>query len=195
MRLRRTLGALAAIALLLAAGCSDDDPTAADDAGHDAGHNAADVSFATQMIPHHDQALRMVAMTEGRDLSPDFEQLTSHIHDAQQPEIETMTAWLEEWGEDVPSGHAHHHGMDMSGLEGTAGMMSEEDLADLDAAAPSTFEQMWLRMMIEHHEGAIEMARTEIAEGEYGPAVDLAESIVESQTHEIEEMRAMLGAA
>ena len=190
MLLRRALPALTALLLLLAAGCGDGDGDGDASAGDGEEHTSADVAFAQAMIPHHEQALQMVAMTEGRDLSPDFAHLTEHVHDAQQPEIETMSGWLEEWGEDVPGLHAHHHGME--GMKGMAGMMTEDDLAALDAAGRSGFERMWLQMMIEHHEGAVEMARTEIAEGEYGPAVDLAESIVESQTHEIDEMRAML---
>lgn len=184
---RTLLTALAAAALLLS-GCSGDDTGSADD-----GHNDDDVAFATRMIPHHEQALLMVAMTEGRELSADFERLTEHIEEAQQPEIETMSGWLEEWGEDVPSGHQHHDGM--AGSDGMAGMMDEDDLDALEASDRSAFEQMWLRMMIEHHEGAVEMAQTEVEDGSYQPALDLAESIAESQTAEIEEMREMLGAA
>lgn len=184
MRLRHVLPVLLTLALL-ATGCGDDDTQ--EPVG--GGHNAADVAFATDMIPHHEQALQMVEMTEGRDLSPDFEHLTGHVHDAQQPEIETMTGWLEDWDEPVPSGHVHHEGMDMSG------MMTEDDLADLDAAGRSSFERMWLRMMIAHHEGAIEMSRTELDEGSYGPALELARSIVDAQSHEIDEMREMLNAS
>lgn len=181
-RRRTVLSTVAALALAFAlAGCGDSD----DSAGSDS-HNDADVAFATQMIPHHEQALQMVAMTEGRDLSDDFAQLTTHIHDAQQPEIETMTGWLEAWGEAVPSGHTHHEGMDMSG------MMSEDDLDQLGNAADAAFEAMWLRMMIAHHEGAVEMANTELDDGSYQPALELARSIVDSQTHEIDEMRSML---
>lgn len=189
-RLSRTLvPALAATALLLA-GCGGDDDNSNGSA--DDGHNDADVSFATEMIPHHEQALRMVAMTEGRDLSPDFEHLTEHIQDAQQPEIETMTGWLEDWGEDVPSGHMHQDGM--AGSDGMAGMMDEDDLDDLEASERSAFERMWLVMMIDHHEGAVEMAEDELDDGSYQPALDLADSIAESQTDEIEQMREMLGA-
>ena len=57
------------------------------------------------------------------------------------------------------------------------GMMTEEELADLDAASGPEFEDMWLEMMIEHHEGAIEMAKDEQADGVFQPAIDLAESI------------------
>ena len=179
MRLRRVLPVLLVLALVVA-GCGGDDEAA------DGGHDDADVAFATEMIPHHEQALQMVAMTEGRELSPDFEHLTGHIHDAQLPEIETMTGWLEDWDEPVPTGHQHHQGMDMSG------MMSDDDLADLGAAGRSAFERMWLTMMIAHHEGAIEMSRTELDEGSYGPALDLARSIIDSQSREIDEMREML---
>jgi uncharacterized protein (DUF305 family) len=181
-RVRRTVLPALLAAALLVAGCSDDD------AGQSAAHDAADVEFATQMIPHHEQALQMVAMTGGRELSADFEHLTEHVHDAQQPEIETMAGWLQDWDEPVPSGHVHHDGMDMSG------MMSEDDLTRLGGADRSAFEQMWLRMMIEHHEGAIEMAETELEDGSFEPALELARSIIDSQSHEIDGMREMLGA-
>lgn len=181
--LRRTAIAAAAVlaTTLLAVGCTDD---AVDT------HGDADVAFAQEMVPHHEQALRMVEMTEGRDLSPDFQRLTEHIHDAQRPEIETMAGWLEDWGEDVPGGK------DRMGMAGEMpGMMSDDDLDrldDLDRTDRSAFERMWLRMMIAHHEGAIEMARSEIAKGTYRPALDLATSIIETQTREIEQMKAML---
>jgi uncharacterized protein (DUF305 family) len=181
--LRRTaVAAVVAVACaLLVTGCTDDSVDT---------HGDADVSFAQEMVPHHEQAKRMVDMTEGRTLSPDFEDLTQHIEDAQEPEIATMTGWLEDWGEDVPTGFGQS-GM-MSGSTGMAGMMSDDDLDELDGADRSTFESMWLRMMIAHHEGAVEMAKAEIATGTYRPALDLATSIVESQTREIAEMRQML---
>jgi uncharacterized protein (DUF305 family) len=80
----------------------------------------------------------------------------------------------------------------MDGMSGMGGMMSQQDLDRLEGASRSAFERMWLRMMIVHHEGAVEMARTEVEEGEYPPAVELARSIIASQTAEIATMRGML---
>ncbi len=147
------------------------------------------------MIPHHAQALRMVDMAEGRDLTPEAEQLMADIEAAQAPEIEQMATWLEEWEQPVPdtSGTGPMGGdMDMDHMGDMLGAMSEESLAELEGAEGTVFERMWLQMMIEHHEGAIEMAEVELDEGEHEGTLDLASSIVESQREEIELMESML---
>jgi uncharacterized protein (DUF305 family) len=179
---------------------SDDAPAAERTAANGDVHNDADVEFATEMIPHHADALVMVDMTQGRDLSPDFARLTEDIRAAQAPEIESMVDWLTAWGEEVPetsrdhvNSHMGSHGDD-EGDDGMGGMgMDPEDLAMLEDADGSGFETMWLQMMIEHHEGAIEMAETEQEDGVFADAVALAESIEASQTAEIELMEEMLG--
>jgi len=201
--------ALALGAPLLLTACGGEDDTIAD-IPESAEFNAADVDFATGMIPHHAQALMMVDMAEGRDVSPETADLMERIEAAQAPEIEQMTAWLEEWDQPVPDlgdmggmgsgdmsdmdhGDMDHGDMDdMASMDGMSGMMSAEDMADLEAAEGSAFEQMWLSMMIEHHEGAVEMAEVEVAEGEYDEAVALAEEIIEGQEAEIAEMEALL---
>ena len=72
------------------------------------------------------------------------------------------------------------------------GMMSEEQMTALEEASDAEFEDLWLEMMVEHHEGAVEMARTEIDEGRDAEAVELARAIGETQAREIEEMRQLL---
>ena len=176
----------AAIVLILAVrGEENDDHTSA-------GQNDADVTFAQQMIPHHQQAIEMAELAETRAESQEVKDLAADIEAAQGPEIETMTSWLESWGEDVPdegmSGMDHG---DMSSDEMT-GMMSEEDMSELKNASGAEFDQMFLTMMIEHHEGAIEMAQTEQADGEFPDATALAEDIETAQTEEIQTMQALL---
>lgn len=185
-----------------------------DDSGHSGGHqkqtasngdvfNEADVEFATGMIPHHAQALSMVDLTVGRDLSPAFQKLADGILAAQGPEIEQMTGWLTDWDKPIPETMRDHvnadHDMDDMDHEDDSdmdsdmpGMMTAEQMADLKEAQGAEFEDMWLEMMIEHHEGAIEMAGHEAKDGTFGPAVDLAESIVTSQRAEIDHMKEML---
>jgi uncharacterized protein (DUF305 family) len=150
-------------------------------------HNQADVTFATDMIPHHAQALVMADMALVHGTSPDFRALATAIKAAQKPEIDQMSGWLVGWGEQVPDsgGHGGHMGM---------GMMSDQDLDDLSRARGSGFESMWLRMMIEHHEGAIEMSQTELRQGSNAEAKELAQSIITSQSAEIEQMEKMLDA-
>jgi uncharacterized protein (DUF305 family) len=187
--MRKTLTtALLAAALLTLAACGNEDEN---DTG--AGHNDADVTFAQQMIPHHQQAIVMSELAETRASSPEVEDLAGDIKRAQDPEIETMTGWLGSWGEDVTGG-------DMSGMDhgdmssdDMAGMMSEEEMAGLGGASGPEFDRMFLTMMIEHHEGAIEMARTQQEDGEYPDAVALAEVIEKAQTAEIATMNELLG--
>jgi uncharacterized protein (DUF305 family) len=96
-------------------------------------HNQADVAFATDMIPHHAQALVMADMALAHGTSPDFTALAEAIKAAQKPEIDQMSGWLVGWGEQVPdtSGHGGHMG---------TGMMSDQDLDDLARARGSGFE-------------------------------------------------------
>lgn len=159
-------------------------------------HNDADVSFAQDMVQHHAQALAMVNLTAERPVEPEFEALASRIREAQAPEIETMVDWLDEWGEEVPETSNDHEHADMGtmphGSEDMPGMMSADEMADLEDAADADFQELWLELMIRHHEGAIEMSGTEVDEGRFKPAVDLAESIIDAQTEEIDEMKMLL---
>ena len=162
-------------------------------------HNEADVDFATQMIQHHAQALSMVDLTVGRDLDPKVAALAEEIRQAQAPEIETMGDWLKEWGEEVPEtvrDHANAHGDGRSGGDTGAdmpGMMSADDMAALEDAGDAEFGDLWLEMMVEHHEGAVAMARTEEADGQFKAAVEMAKDIQISQAAEIDPMKKLLG--
>ena len=187
--MRKTLtAALLAASLLTLAACGNDDEP---DTG--AGHNDADVTFAQQMIPHHQQAIEMSELAETRAGSPEVKDLAADIKGAQDPEIETMTGWLESWGEDVPGGDMSGMDHDDMSSDDMAGMMSEEEVAELEGASGTEFDRMFLTMMIEHHEGAIEMAKTEQEDGEYPDAIALAEEIEKAQTEEITTMNELLG--
>ena len=208
---RLAAAGLAAVLLLGATGCGQSGGSEGH-GGHDGGsggelssteHNAADVQFASDMLQHHAQALSMVDLTQGRPLDPEVEQLAEAIREAQGPEIETFTDWLTEWDEEVPAtmrdhAHAGHGGGDVSeSMEDVEhgdmpGMMSAEDMQALEEASDAEFQARWLEMMVEHHDGAIEMAEAEKAEGRYQPAVHLAEHIADSQADEVETMQRLL---
>lgn len=169
--------ALPALALVAVAGCGS--------SGDGDEFAPADVDFARQMIPHHAQAVEMAAMLPADGVSPELVELAAAIAGAQQPEIDQMTAMLDRWGFVPPpleGGHAHE----------MAGMLTDEDLAALDAATGAEFERMWLTMMIEHHEGAIDMAETQLDDGIDPEARELAEEIVDTQQAEIMRMERML---
>ena len=206
MRTNRTTRALGALTLtaamaLTAAACGNDDAnTASSSEVSTTKHNDADVEFASNMLQHHAQALSMVDLTQGRTLDPEVQQLAEQIRDAQAPEIETFTDWLTDWDEEVPETVRDHsnagHDMDDMGDsmndENMPGMMTSDDMGALEDASDAEFQTMWLEMMVEHHEGAIEMAETETSDGQYKDAVDLAGDIVESQSAEIEKMEGLL---
>lgn len=154
--------------------------------------NDADVTFATGMIPHHRQAVEMAKLADTRAKSPQVKALAMQIMNAQDPEIRTMSNWLTTWGKPVPSDHSSMSGMDMSSSGSMPGMMSGADMDKLKKATGADFDQMFLTMMIEHHEGAIEMAKTEQSEGEFPEAVDMAKEIETTQAEEVRTMQDLL---
>lgn len=207
--LRRTalVAATGAAALVLAA-CGGNDK------GHDMGsmessskpsatassstkggkHNSTDVSFAKEMIQHHRQAVEMADLADGKGASDEVKNLSTEIKGAQDPEIKKMSGWLTSWGEEVPedmSGMDHGDmGHDMS--SSMPGMMSSEDMDKLKKSSGADFDKMFLEMMVEHHKGAVQMAETEKAKGEYGPAKKLAGDVITTQQAEIDKMNEML---
>ena len=193
MTKKTALLALPLTVALTLAGCGDDGTSDADGGTSTGRFNDADVDFAQQMIPHHEQAVQMSQMAETHADDPEVKELAEDIEAAQGPEIETMTQWLEDWGQDAPSGPMGHGDMGHGTSSEMPGMMDEDDLADLDDAMGADWDEMFLTMMIEHHEGAIEMARTEQSDGENPDAIALAEKIEADQTTEISVMTDMLG--
>ena len=164
-------------------------------------HNDADVTFAQDMIPHHAQAIMMSAMAKQQARSPRLRRLAADIQADQRPEIEQMSRWLEAWGEDGPRGlrgmgdDGDYDMGDMSSMMDGGdmpGMMTGRQMTRLDRASESAFDTMWLQMMIQHHEGAIEMAEVEQREGSSRDAIELARAIESSQTAEIALMKSML---
>ena len=188
---------LAAMSVLTACGNDEASPeNETQTAANGDQFNDADVEFASDMIQHHSQALAMVDLTMGRKLDPEVQQLAEEIRMAQGPEIEQMTDWLTEWGEPVPESmrdHANAHGDGEVEMDSDMpGMMSTAEMEELEEATGAEFQQMWLEMMIEHHEGAIEMAQVEQSEGAFGPAVELAKNIESAQQQEVSSMEGML---
>lgn len=148
-----------------------------------ADHNAADVTFAQTMIPHHAQAVEMSdMMLKKQDIPASVTALATKIKAAQGPEIETMTSWLKSWNEppQMPSGHS------------MTGMMGDDDMRKLDAAQGTEAAKLFLNQMIAHHEGAIMMAKTENTAGQDTDAVQLSKDIVSAQEAEIQEMDKLL---
>ena len=206
---RRGVALLALVAALLLSGCGEQqaaqEPQApVQTAAGGVTFNQTDVEFATQMIPHHAQAVAMVVMANGRSLDDEVAGLMDEIREAQVPEIEQMSDLLGSWGEPVPAtmldhsnagheGQSHSETMREMGAEEMPGMMGADDMATLESASDAEFQRLWVEMMVEHHQGAIAMAEKEIADGENAETVALAEDIVASQSAEIERMEQLVG--
>ena len=187
-----------AVFALAACGGGDDSGSAASSPSVSAetsadAHNAQDVSFAQGMIQHHQQAIEMAELADGRAASTQVKDLAARVEKAQGPEITTMTGWLKSWDEKVPESMPGMDHSGMEGMEGMAGMMDSADMGKLKKASGKDFDSMFLTMMVEHHEGAVEMATTEKAKGEYKAATAMAGDIVTAQNAEISEMKKLLG--
>lgn len=205
MNLRLTAAAVGLAAATALTGCTADShdathqtssaPTASTapsgDASRAATATAAEIEFAQAMIPHHEQAVEMadLALAPQAQASPDVRKLAEQIKQAQDPEIQQMTAWLTEWGAALPSATADAHaGHDMAGM----GMMSAEQMQQLEDATGEQFDMLWLQMMIDHHEGAVQMAE-QVKASDPSPAVEkLADQIIATQNEEIATMQALL---
>lgn len=153
--------------------------------------NAADVMFVGLMIPHHEEAVEMSDILLAKEgVDDEVVELAEAIKAAQGPEIEQMQAWLDEW-ESMPA--EGMGGMDHGDEGGMGGQgMSDEDMDALADASGAEANDLFLELMIEHHEGAIEMAQDELDEGQHPDVLELARAIVDSQSAEIELMREML---
>ncbi|MYX38936.1 MULTISPECIES: DUF305 domain-containing protein, partial [unclassified Streptomyces] len=102
-----------------------------------------------------------------------------------------MSGWLKTWGEKVPdsmAGLPGIPGMDHGDHSSMPGMMGDDDMDKLDGASGKAFDARFLTMMIEHHEGAIDLARTEKQQGASGPAKALADDIIAAQTAQSTQM-------
>lgn len=208
-------GALAAGALALAACGSDDDgPRTASGSATaspggsptEAAHNDADVRFMQRMIPHHRQAVEMTEPAGAHASDQEVKDLAAAISKEQTAEIATMRGWLRSWGEpeaaatgsgDPGSPSAEHspHGMDHGQLgrdeSDMDGMVSDQDMAALKDAEGAAFDRKFTELMISHHEGAIQMARTERKLGRDAGAQQLADSVVRSQSAQVAQLKAV----
>jgi uncharacterized protein (DUF305 family) len=158
------------------------------------GHVEADVTFVRNMLYHHDQAMTMTAMVEERTTSRDIRLLAGRMAATQEGEIEQLENWLAARNETVrdPGGDVHGH-ESMAGMEG---MLTEEELARLEAAEGAEFDRLFLELMIKHHEGAIAMAYDLYgAGGGLESEVDsIARHVESDQSIEITRMQQMLAA-
>ena len=207
MTLRRLLGGLAAVlASLPLAACTNDAPDQGERPpvivpgapGEPASTlapgqqlppppqpNAADVSFISRMVVHHQQALDMAALVPERAADDQVKGVAARIADSQRPEIDTMNAWLRE--------HAHAGAHDMTDMGAMPGMATPGQLDALKAARGGDFDTMFLRLMIAHHQGAIDMSHEVQNQGSDVRVQEIADEVIAVQSGEINRMRGIAG--
>jgi uncharacterized protein (DUF305 family) len=162
-------------------------------------YTEADVHFMSGMIPHHAQAVLIAGWAASHGARDDVRILCERIVVAQRDEIATMRRWLRERGEVVPAADATHMTMNMNGAQHDMlmpGMLTAEQLAELDRARGAAFDELFLTSMIRHHRGALTMVDALFASP--GAANDdtifkFASDVFADQTTEIDRMEQMLG--
>lgn len=160
-------------------------------------HTEADVEFMSGMIGHHAQAIAMARLAPTHGAGAALRTLAGRIINAQQGEIRIMQQWLRDRNlavpEVSPDGHVMMQGMAHDHL--MPGMLTDEQMRQLDAARGTDFDRLFVSLMIQHHEGAIAMVRELL--GSYGAGRDdtvfkLASDINVDQETEIRRMQQML---
>lgn len=150
-------------------------------------YTSADVNFMQGMIIHHNQAIVMSNLVDGRTNSPAIIDLAGRIKVSQDDEINFMENWLKERDEMTHFHHHAHHSM--------KGMASEEQLEKLAASLGNSFDQLFLELMVAHHDGAIEMVSelSKFRGAAYDPVMnEFISDLVNDQAVEIERMNILL---
>jgi uncharacterized protein (DUF305 family) len=151
-------------------------------------YTVADVEFMQGMIAHHAQAIYMSRMAEAHRANPRVLKLATKIDQSQVAEIRIMQEWLVHYRQEAPDTSSWRT-MTMPG------MLTEAQLKALDAATGVEFDRAFLTLMIQHHEGALQMVKDLFAKPGAGQEVDVnvfANDVVSVQTAEIGAMRQML---
>jgi uncharacterized protein (DUF305 family) len=182
--MRRILLALAAAFLLAACnqgGGNQEQGTAPAEAAP----SDADITFTQNMIPHHQQAIEMAKLVDSHTDLPELREFADSIQSSQRQEITQLQGWLRTWGKPAtPSeGHGGHGDTEMPG------MMTEADMRRLMESTGTEFDLAFVEMMAAHHQGAIDMAKTELKDGSLPEVTRLAQQIIDTQQVEIEQLK------
>jgi uncharacterized protein (DUF305 family) len=147
-------------------------------------HNQADITFAQNGIPHHEQAIPMSDTILGKQgIDPRVVQLATQFKADQGPELQQMHSWLSQWGQPT---------LTMTPGMVMPGMLPDQDITALQNAQGLDATKKFLTEMIECHEGTIAMAEDEIKDGQYPPAVALAHQISTREQQENTTMQGIL---
>ncbi len=156
--------------------------------------NHTDIAFMQMMIPHHHQALKMSALAERHASSKAVRILADRIRGAQAPEIQAMSSWLDERNIEVPRADADPMKYDHSqhGHNSMMGMMTKAEMKELSAARGERFDRLYLRGMIRHHAGAVDMAEDAAQDGTDMIVSEMTADVAATQSAEIGRMEDLL---
>ena len=153
----------------------------------------ADVKFMQDMIVHHQQAVDLAALVEGRSNNSDIVAIAGRIDASQADEIAFMREWLAERGQ--PAAMQHHAGMDHAAHHLMMGMATPAQVAELGTLESTAFDRLFLQLMVRHHGGAIDMVETlhDQPGTAYDPVMfEFTNDLVKEQQAEIDRMNAIL---
>ncbi|MGQ0648752.1 MAG: DUF305 domain-containing protein [Gemmatimonadaceae bacterium] len=161
-------------------------------------YTKADIDFMSGMIHHHAQAIQIADWAPTHGASPAVVRLTERIINAQKDEIVLMQMWLRDRNQPVPVPNPAGMPMKMGGMDHVMpmpGMLTDEQIKQLDAARSEEFDRLFLTFMIQHHRGAVQMVRTLLSAN--GAGLDetifkFAADVEVDQTTEINRMMQML---
>jgi uncharacterized protein (DUF305 family) len=153
----------------------------------------ADVLFMTGMIHHHAQAIEMSRMAPDHTTDPTIHTLAARIINAQRDEIATMQRWLRDRDQPVPELHVSDAGVMVHGGDHMhmPGMLTPAQIGELRAARGDAFDRLFLTLMIQHHNGAVEMVHTLFATDGAGQDEDVFRFASDVQVDQITEVRRM----
>jgi uncharacterized protein (DUF305 family) len=145
----------------------------------------SDLMYAQMMIPHHEQAVAIAELAPTRTSNVEVLAIAKKIKSSQAPEITVMAAWLGGEVSEMAGGH-EGHGMEMKG------MLTGAQVEELKNSVDAKFDSLFVRGMIAHHKGAIEMTQS-ILTSENVIVRKFGEKVVKEQTAEIKTLEAILG--
>ena len=156
------------------------------------GDSSAEAGFSRDMIVHHAQAVEMSEIVRDRTENDRVKTLATDIALTQQAQIGQMQGWLNLWGLPVagPEPAMAWMGMSQDGM--MPGMAAQDKINQLSTLPPEEADQLFLKLMIPHHEAAIPMSNAALEETDKSVVVELANAIVASQQAEIKIMKDML---
>ena len=147
-----------------------------------AAFNESDVAFAQMMISDHRMVKKMAALAQKKANSGDLRSLAAQMRNGQSAAIDTATGWLKDWGKPVSA--------DMAGMT-MPGAMTAKDMDKLATTSGMQFDMMFAQMMVKHHEGSLQIARAEQAEGRSREAKAMAADMVDTLTAQVAKLRSI----